>query len=202
MRSRIIFYAISAMVIAFLGVGIIWMKDSIDKEFRRTRGSAHTYSSSEENEMFRMREIAERAKKLSTLSEAFELFPQAKFPKNTLGRKLEAIYFFDEGTLNIDYENRLRIAEYKGDPREVEESYKQFKKFKENGWLKSDSVPGLVEVSGIKALGVDPGYNIFDDGGKDPRSGFVTWCDGGTNYNIYDPSMSLEELLVVANSMY
>lgn len=149
--------------------------------------------------------LSRGAKKMAGISDAVEIFPAVKVPKNSLGRNIVGIIHFpNENALNILYERGIFITEKKcGSPKppSPEELIKQAKDEKEAGNMAADALPELIEVSGIKGYGCEPGFNLVDSN-KVPRPGVVSWYGGGIEYSIYGDDTSLDQLLEMAKSMY
>lgn len=155
----------------------------------------------------RMSLLADSCDKVDDTEKAARDFRGFKLPRNNLGRKLLGIYVQRETKqVTVLYDNGLYINEWRKDslnnaPPDYEKEVKQAKRDKDDGILKSDSLPTLISVNGKKGIGCEPGYNVIDDE-KHPRPGFAAWDDNGSTYEVYGYGISLNDLLTVAESIY
>jgi len=68
----------------------------------------------------------------------------------------------------------------------------------------NDKPPKVMDLNGIPAWTIEPGYNIIGDQ-KFPRPGVVVWWDSGVTYTLYgtrgEKGTSLERLMEIARSV-
>ncbi len=81
----------------------------------------------------------------------------------------------------------------------------QYRTDKEKGYLKSDSLPRMINVKGHKGLGSQPGYNLIGNA-REPRPGFVSFMADGVLYKVFgttgENGTGLEELMNIAESLF
>lgn len=130
-----------------------------------------------------------------------------KKPKNSLDRKILGVFLAEapkglDGQITILYENGLYIKQIPVDGAvpDYNKIVEQDIKDKEKGILMSDTVPVLLKIKGNSGYGMEPGYNDFGDK-KEPRPGFVEWCENGVIYTVFGDNISLNELIKVGESM-
>lgn len=101
--------------------------------------------------------------------------------------------------------NPLTVLERKASPfLDYEALYKEMLEWKEKGYAKNDANPQLIKIRGLKALAIQPGYNLIN-GEKFPRPGLVDFVKGGVQYVVVGQTgeelTSLNELIEIAESL-
>lgn len=186
------------------------LKDSSPKELTPSEYAATIMPNSEEFEEF-----------LKATHMMFSDIPSAEkatqfkwqIPKNTLGGKLKRIYvqkatlpqnvvlIYDKGFIILITKEELSPS-YKEIVKQTNEERKLGLEGKSNIAGYPDKDVELIEINGLEGIASEPGFNIIY-GEKHSRPGFVNFWKEGIMYEIYgDSTISLNQLIDVAKSMF